>query len=285
VGIGPVQREVVQRIIAPGMVVATIGRLSVRDRSGSQTYFDSLAEFLQVEIVSIDVSARDGDINRVANLNLLQDWGTLERNVDVILDMGSLEHISNLPNALENYHRLLKPGGTIFFCNPANNYVGHGLFQFGPEFFYRLFDSVSGYRAVGCFIEKKLAAPLTSKNGFRSVIYRAPDPATHARRLMFQNRSKAQILFLAQKIEHRPLSFDFVQSDYGPEFSKASSPPRQRFLRFLIERVFRRSFRVFRKAVRSSRDNRLGSFPWTKIRHKEWEQELDRLRSISSARH
>jgi SAM-dependent methyltransferase len=284
VGIGPVQLEVVQRIIAPGMVVATIGRLSVRDRSGNRTYLDRLAESLQVEIVSIDISDRDGDINRVANLNSLEDWGTLEGNVDVILDMGSLEHISNLPNALENYHRLLKPGGTIFFCNPANSYVGHGLYQFSPEFFYRLFENVSGYRAVGCFIEKKVAAPLTSKTGFRSVIYRAPDPAIHARRLMFQSRSKAQILFLAQKIEHRSLSFDFVQSDYRPEFSKASSRPRQQLLRLLIERVFRRSFRVFLKAVRSSRDNRLGRFPWTKVSRKEWEHELDRLGLISSAR-
>lgn len=280
-GTGPVQLRIIKSIITPGMVVATIGRLTVNDVHGNRIYFDQLEASLQIKVISIDISPdRDGFVTLTANLNQIRDWGALSQNVDFIMDMGSLEHISNFPNALENYHRLLKTGGTIFLSNPTNGYAGHGFFQFSPEFFYRMFDSSNGYRVLGSFIEKKRPAPLTSKIGYRSQIYHSPDPASHQRRLMFQGAGKTQLLFLARKIEHRPLNVDFVQSDYVTKFPKKNSPAWLRFSKLAFQFVLRRPFRVFLKATRSSLQHRLGQPPLSKISPQNWEHELEKLDSL-----
>lgn len=54
---------------------------------------------------------------------------------DVIVDAGTLEHLSNLSTALSNLFSLLKDGGIYYFGAPCNNWVDHGFFQFSPTFF------------------------------------------------------------------------------------------------------------------------------------------------------
>lgn len=61
---------------------------------------------------------------------------------DVVIDSGTLEHLSNLSIALENLFKLLKNGGIYYFSTPCNNWVDHGFFQFSPTFFIDLcFDN------------------------------------------------------------------------------------------------------------------------------------------------
>jgi hypothetical protein len=68
---------------------------------------------------------------------------------DVVIDAGTLEHLSNLTIALENLFKLLKNEGIYYFGVPCNNWVDHGFFQFSPTFFidfcidnpnFKLFD-------------------------------------------------------------------------------------------------------------------------------------------------
>ena len=54
---------------------------------------------------------------------------------DVVLDAGTLEHLSNLPMALTNIFGLLKNEGIYYFGLPCNNWTDHGFFQFSPTFF------------------------------------------------------------------------------------------------------------------------------------------------------
>lgn len=67
---------------------------------------------------------------------------------DTLLEFGSLEHVFNLPVALANIMRMLKVGGRLMSLNPANNWLGHGLYQFGPELPFRVYQGENGFRIV-----------------------------------------------------------------------------------------------------------------------------------------
>jgi 2-polyprenyl-3-methyl-5-hydroxy-6-metoxy-1,4-benzoquinol methylase len=53
-----------------------------------------------------------------------------------VFDGGTLEHIFDYPTAIKNCMKMVKPGGHLLLTTPANNWFGHGFYQFSPELFY-----------------------------------------------------------------------------------------------------------------------------------------------------
>jgi len=97
---------------------------------------------------TIDISDYEG-ANLVHDLNLpLQ----LERRYDLIIDGGTLEHIYNVPIALDNISSLLKVGGKVVHFSPANNYMGHGFYQFSPELFASYYSPNNGFSNTKIFL-------------------------------------------------------------------------------------------------------------------------------------
>jgi len=76
----------------------------------------------------------------------------LERKYDTVIDGGCLEHIFNIPQALKNCSLLLKAGGQIIHVLPANNFCGHGFWQFSPELFFSLYSEENGYKSTEIFL-------------------------------------------------------------------------------------------------------------------------------------
>lgn len=76
----------------------------------------------------------------------------LHQKYDTVIDGGSLEHIYNLPQAFKNCSLLCRPGGQILHLLPANNYCGHGFWQFSPELFFSLYSSTNGYENTEVFL-------------------------------------------------------------------------------------------------------------------------------------
>jgi hypothetical protein len=70
----------------------------------------------------------------------------------MFVDFGSIEHIYNLPQVIENIANLLRPEGTAFVVSQANGYAGHGFYQFSPEFFYSVFSEQNGFRDTVVFL-------------------------------------------------------------------------------------------------------------------------------------
>jgi hypothetical protein len=68
------------------------------------------------------------------------------RQYDTVFDGGCLEHIYNVPQALVNISNACKVGGQIIHIVPANNYCGHGFYQFSPELFFSLYKESNGYK-------------------------------------------------------------------------------------------------------------------------------------------
>ncbi|HAV63651.1 MAG TPA: hypothetical protein DCY13_14950, partial [Verrucomicrobiales bacterium] len=79
---------------------------------------------------SLDATAYEG-AERIHDLNqpIPSDW---HGQYEAVFDGGSLEHVFQYPRALLNCLQLVKPGGHLLAYTPANNYCGHGFYQFSP---------------------------------------------------------------------------------------------------------------------------------------------------------
>jgi SAM-dependent methyltransferase len=88
----------------------------------------------------------DVDVNNLArrNLDLTQPLPDDCKGVaDLVLDSGTLEHIFELPTALRNMNRLLKPGGVIVHMTPVT-FFDHGFINVNPSL-YGSFYKANGY--------------------------------------------------------------------------------------------------------------------------------------------
>jgi hypothetical protein len=85
------------------------------------------------------------DMNQALPSNLIGKY-------DTVFDGGCLEHIYNAPQALKNCSLFCKPGGQILHVLPANNFCGHGFWQFSPELFFSLYSINNGYVETEVFI-------------------------------------------------------------------------------------------------------------------------------------
>jgi hypothetical protein len=82
---------------------------------------------------ALDVSDYQG-AKLICNLNLPIDKSYYDK-YDVIIDAGTLEHLSNIPVAINNVFSLLRVNGIYDFGGPCNGWVDHGFFQFSPTFY------------------------------------------------------------------------------------------------------------------------------------------------------
>jgi SAM-dependent methyltransferase len=95
------------------------------------------------KVFSLDASAFEGadfvhDLNRPVGDELKQRF-------DLVYDGGTLEHVFNFPVALQNCMEMLRPGGSFITHTCANNWCGHGFYQFSPELFYNVLGPDNGF--------------------------------------------------------------------------------------------------------------------------------------------
>ena len=121
-----------------------IGNLikSFKDQKKTREYINvyALMKLLGADTVStIDVSSYE-------NVDIIHDMSypikkEYHDKFDFIFDSGSLEHIFNFPQALENISKMLKVGGTFFLSVPSSNYIDHGFYSISPTLFFDYFEA------------------------------------------------------------------------------------------------------------------------------------------------
>lgn len=119
---------------------------SLDDLRQSDGYSETLFQSLGFgEIESLDYSEYQG-ATRLWDLNrpVPGDW---HGRYGFIFDGGTLEHVFNVAQALENVHDMLRPGGRLVSVTPLNGYPGHGFYQFGPELVWSFW-----HRGKGCIV-------------------------------------------------------------------------------------------------------------------------------------
>ena len=196
--------------------------------ASTQWRFEVLAQALgAVETASCDASAYEGaDLVHDLNEPIPATW---EQRFDLVLDGGTLEHVFNFPVAILNCMRWLKPGGHLILITPANNFLGHGFFQFSPELFYRVLRHENG------FDMQRMIATVDAA-GFSRLFgvdysfpvegpwYEVPDPASVRSRITLINDQSVLLYVLARKAEHlQKLSSTPQQSDYSAQWNTGQS--------------------------------------------------------------
>lgn len=170
------------------------------------------------EVKSLDCSGYQScDVVHDMNTPISQD---LYEKYDTIVDGGTLEHIYNIPTAIMNYMNLVGVGGNVFIFTMANNHMGHGFYQFSPEFFFRTFQPEYGFEIVDVIMEKHpFPGAELSEN---TKCYVVNDPVNVGGRVGLISNSPAMIMVHAKKLKH--LSSVFlkypIQSDYAKAHTK-----------------------------------------------------------------
>lgn len=134
----------------------------------------------------------------------------LEKKFDLIFDGGTIEHVFNVPNALEAVFRMLKPGGRFVSANGLNGWYGHGMYQFNPELVWTFWK-----RACNCEVIDCRAVPIEPNLDFGHVVFE--DPALTGHRLRLKNKIGPGRTYLYYEVEKTKASHlpDFaLQSDY-----------------------------------------------------------------------
>lgn len=150
----------------------------------------------------------------------------------VVLDFGTLEHVFNVPIAFDNVARLASPDAHIMHVLPANNFTGHGFYQFSPEFFFQIYAPERGFTGTRVF-----AAP----GGSPDTWYEVRSPRELHRRVDITSRDQLNLLVLTQKTgEPVPLAQHPVQqSDYVELWSDEPRKVATQKRRGVFERALR----------------------------------------------
>jgi hypothetical protein len=167
------------------------------------------------EVATLDYSAYEG-ATLIHDLNQPVPDAWMNR-YDVVLEAGSLEHVFNFPVSMASCMRLVKTGGHLIMHTPANNWCGHGLYQFSPELFYRVLSPENGFTIERLIIHEEF---------LDSQWYEVPDPAVIGKRTELINNLPTMILILARKTAHldRPFASPPLQSDYTVLWKKNKAP-------------------------------------------------------------
>ncbi|WP_317204061.1 class I SAM-dependent methyltransferase [Janthinobacterium sp.] len=133
---------------------------------------------------------------------------------DTVIDFGTLEHVFNLPQALSTLWNLTAEGGQILHCLPANNFCGHGFWQFSPELFFSMYRPENGFESTEIFL---------ARTGKSDTWYRVNAP-TGGKRVNIRTLGEIYVI-VRTVIKTRPVSaFAVQQSDYLDLWSTEAPP-------------------------------------------------------------
>jgi SAM-dependent methyltransferase len=197
-------------------------------------YAETFLETLGAEKVdSLDASNFEG-ATLVHDLNLPVPE-SFKGRFDAVCDAGLIEHVINFPVVMRNCMEMVKVGGHLILATPANNYFGHGFFQFSPELWFRLLSPAHGFEM--CRMVAVEYAP-------RPRWFDVADPAAVRDRVTLINRYPVVLLVLAKKTVDAPVFQSFPQqSDYVPRWhGSGDSASRRRALEVRLRRLFLETF-------------------------------------------
>ena len=194
-------------------LAAFTGLAGTSPQVSSRSLFEALgcAEFHEM-----DHSDYEGaDVAHNLNMPLPRE---LASKFDIVFDGGTLEHVFNVAEGLRSCMQMLKVGGHFIGHSPANNWFGHGFYQFSPELFWRVFSPENGFEIV------RLVAYEPSGGG---QWFDVRDPRDVGGRIELMGPFRVLLLVLAKKTrEVPPFENSPAQSDYFAAWTaKGDSKP------------------------------------------------------------
>ena len=184
-------------------------RFSLADLKSQGTSADMLLRQIGSRTVqSLDISDFEG-------ATIIHDLGdpvpdSLLARFDCIFDGGTLEHVYDFPQAIDNVKRMLKIGGIFLSVNAANNQLGHGFYQFSPELFWRVFGAGTGFT-----IEQMQLVPLSGTHRPTDLT----DPSGQ-RQEIGATPTAMYLMVACRKLAEIPAPVRAYQSDYAAAWDR-----------------------------------------------------------------
>jgi hypothetical protein len=163
--------------------------------TGTNGYADKLFEKMGAgRVDSLDASEYE-------NATLIHDLNEpipdeIKERFSLVIDGGSLEHVFNVPVALRNCMEMVAVGGHYISIHPANNFFGHGFYQFSPDLYFRAFTEENGFA-----IDRVVALEIRPGAPWYSVV----DPEKAGRRVRLTNRRPVHLIVQARRIAKAPV--------------------------------------------------------------------------------
>ena len=213
-------------------------------------------------IDSFDASSYE-DASQIWDMN--QSLPAIFKNkYTLVFDGGTLEHIFNLPMALKNCLEMVVVGGHFMSIVPANNFMGHGFYQFSPELFYSTLNSNNGYKLIKmALFEDRRYAPWFEVN----------DPKVVHSRVTLSNHHPTQLMVLARREKAvevfavAPQQSDYLENWTGGMTAatgvgaKRNSAVWKRWIPTVLKCKIRRGLTHIQKLIRGPYDRRF-FIPW-----------------------
>ena len=239
----------------PATLARVYRRLGVPQPADTSAFADRLLVAMGAATVeALDASPYE-QATRLHDLNepVPRAW---HEQFDVVFDGGTLEHVFNVPAALANCIEMLKVGGRFVAATVANNWCGHGFYQFSPELFYRAFSP-----ANGCSVVEMVVADADGRR-----CYRVVDPDRARERIQLWTCDPLYLLVHARRdavvpvFATVPQQADYVRDWAAPAASGTMRPPgdvaRWKNLPAVGPILAWRSRRIWQRRRRASLDDR-----------------------------
>jgi hypothetical protein len=174
-------------------------------KEGHGAFAEKFLRFLGAEEVhSFDVSGYEGSTHVHDFNSCIPDIHKQQYNM--VIDGGTLEHVFNFPVAISNCMEMLAVGGHYIGITPANNFFGHGFYQFSPELYFSIFNAANGFEMI-----RVIAFEDDPETEWFSVA----NPASTKSRVTLINDNPVYLFVIARRVENRlPFQSMPYQSDY-----------------------------------------------------------------------
>ncbi len=168
-----------------------------------------MRHFGATEVDSIDNSHYEGakiifDYNQPVPKELHQQY-------DAVIDFGCSEHIFNVAQVFKNTADICKIGGRILHILPADNFCGHGFYQFTPEFFLSIYSNKNGYRGTEIFLSDL----------YKYKEWHKESKPEGGERINIKTRNETYILVITKK--NSEVALKAQQSDYQHIWNESQS--------------------------------------------------------------
>jgi hypothetical protein len=233
------------RLVRSGVLPAMSRREYLAAFDASPWYADPLLRALgATELSAMDASGWEGaDVVHDLNHPVPEE---LHQRYSLVFDGGSIEHIFDVPTVLRSYMEMVEVGGHLIIQTNADGHMGHGLYQFSPELFYRVLSAENGFEVehvlamvddVGWGRISNVAIPYE----LRGPWYEVTDPARVRERVVLEREGPVVLHVLARRVRAVPvLRSPPQQSDYAATWSaaaEAAPPPPPRLRERLVRRL------------------------------------------------
>ena len=111
-----------------GIIDKDILLIGVHKMRGAGLFSEYLLNNGAGHVTTLDLFDSAADLQLDLNQPL-----NLEHQYDALIDIGSIEHIFDTKQVLDNYIWAVRVGGYIAIHTPVGGYYGHGMYTFNPR--------------------------------------------------------------------------------------------------------------------------------------------------------